>query len=63
MIAGQVFMAKREWRIPWFSSLLSFARQDGFPGCYGASRLCKSLMTRALQKSAKTRIFPLTSHA
>jgi hypothetical protein len=56
-------MAKLERRNPWFSSLLSFARQDSFPGHYGTSRLCKSLMTRALQKSAKIRIFPLTSHA
>ena len=34
-IAGQVFMAKRERRNSWFSSLLSLARQGGFPGRYG----------------------------
>ena len=56
-------MAKREWRIPVFSSLLSFAYQDSFPGYYGTSRLCKCLMTKTLQESGKFRIFPLTSSA
>jgi hypothetical protein len=56
-------MATRERRNQWFGSLLAFARQGGLSCHYGARRLCKSLMIRALQKPAKIRIFPLTTSA
>ena len=40
-IAGQAFMAKGEGLITWLGSLLALARQGGFPGHYGESRLCE----------------------